>query len=299
MGLKERANAIPPPAEEYLTVTLLDRDAPLTGKLAFTTEATYRRVANRQRRISLEERPRYLVQRADELSRSAWWLEHVVMRRELYAMELAAKKAGQEPLRRELNELRTGIEAMDYRALRQEENDSPFNPARAPIPPQVLSKLKQEAKARGDQELRDAIVISEATGLRPIELSQGVRLELDGKTVRIHIQGGKARARHFRHRGAVSSRTGSGSGHRSHLQRSKRTSRAPSRLFSPGEFPGRFTLALRPSAKRDTRSGEHPVLFLPPCHQKPLGVGREHAGRDCVSNGAPLYSFSRRIRNRI
>lgn len=191
LGLKERANAIPPPAEEYLSVKLLDRDAPLTGKLAFTTEATYRRVANRQRRISLEERPRYLVQRADELSRSAWWLEHVVMRRELYAMELAAKKAGQEPLRRELNELRTGIEAMDYRALRQEENDSRFNPAKAPIPPQVLSKLKEEAKARGDQELRDAIVISEATGLRPIELSRGVKLELDGKTVSIHIQGGK------------------------------------------------------------------------------------------------------------
>lgn len=58
------------------------------------------------------------------------------------------------------------------------------NPARQAVAPEVILRdLKAELRARGDQELHDALVISEATGLRPGELARGVKLEQKGPTV--------------------------------------------------------------------------------------------------------------------
>lgn len=188
-GLQQRTSQMDRPERDYLLVSLNDERAPLSSTLSPTTQATYERVARRQRLIALEERPRYLVERANELERSAWWLEHAVMRRELRALELAA--GPHEPLRRQCQELRIGIEAMDYQALRSAPRTPSLNPARQALAPQVISDLKDALRARGDQELLDAVIISEATGLRPGELARGVRLESSGRSVRIHIQGGK------------------------------------------------------------------------------------------------------------
>ena len=166
-------------------VSSRDPRAPLMGELAKTTQATYARVARRQAHIPIAERPRYLVERAQELSRSAWWLEHAVMRRELHALELS------EP-NRAWTELRTGIETMTYQALHGDREPTPAsNPARQAVTPQALNTLKAELRARGDTELHDALVISQATGLRPGELARGVYLEQQGKSVLIYIQGGK------------------------------------------------------------------------------------------------------------
>lgn len=204
-GLDTRVAGIPRP--DFLSVTLKDERAPLSGKLAATTQATYERVARRQRLIPLEERPRYLIKRAQELSRCAWWLEHGVMRRELRALELGAGQ--NEAIRQACYELRTGIEAMAYQALRGGEGPRPIQAARKPVSPQALRELKAVIRARGDQELLDALVISEATGLRPGELARGVRLEERGRSVYVHIQGGKrhqgtaeAQARYQQARGA-------------------------------------------------------------------------------------------------
>jgi len=161
-----------------------DPRAPLTGKLAHTTQATYAGVARRQAQIPLAERPRYLVERANELSRSAWWLEHAVMRRELHALEQAQPHPA-------LTELRTGLEAMTYQALRDREPTPAIRTARQPVTPQAIHELKAELRRRGDLELHDALVISQATGLRPGELARGVALEQRGKSVLIYIQGGK------------------------------------------------------------------------------------------------------------
>lgn len=186
-GLDARVAGTPRP--DFLSVTLKDERAPLSGKLAATTQATYERVARRQRQIPLEERPRYLIERANELSRSAWWLEHGVMRRELRALELGAQQ--NEAIRQACYELRAGIEAISYQALRGGEGPRPIQAARKPVSPQALRELKAAIRARGDQELLDALVISEATGLRPGELARGVRLEERGRSVYVHIQGGK------------------------------------------------------------------------------------------------------------
>lgn len=184
-GLEQRIAGISHP--DFLSVSLNDERAPLSGVLASTTQATYARVARRQRRIPLEERPRYLVRRAGELSRSGWWLEHAVMRRELRALERAAGKKDAQAC----GELRTGIEAMKYEVLCNRPGTGPRNPARHALPPQVVSDLKAALRARGDSELHDAMVISEASGLRPGELARGVRLEQQGERVYLHIQGGK------------------------------------------------------------------------------------------------------------
>ena len=186
-GLGLRAAQLSPP--DFLAVALKDERAPLSDVLSPTTQATYAWVARRQRRIPLEERPSYLIRRAEELKRGSWWLEHTVMRRELRALELAAGK--NEALRRQCYELRTGIEAMDYQVLRQKAEVRRKNPARQAVAPEVIRDLKATLRARGDQELHDALVISEATGLRPGELARGVTLEQRGPTVYLHIQGGK------------------------------------------------------------------------------------------------------------
>jgi integrase len=104
-------------------------------------------------------------------------------------MELAAGQNAD--LRRQCYELRTGVEAMDYQVLRQRDSVQTINPARLAVPPQVVSDLKDVLRARGDQELLDVLVISEATGLRPGELARGVRLNQLDQRVCIHIQGGK------------------------------------------------------------------------------------------------------------
>ena len=186
-GLEQRTRKLSPP--DFLSVALKDERAPLSDQLSPTTQATYAWVARRQRRIPLQERPSYLIRRADELKRGFWWLEHTVMRRELRALELAAGK--NETLRRQCYELRAGIEAMDYQVLRQKAEVRLKNPARQAVAPEVIRDLKAELRARGDQELHDALVISEATGLRPGELARGVKLEQKGPTVYVHIQGGK------------------------------------------------------------------------------------------------------------
>lgn len=188
-GLQQRTSPMDRPERDYLLVSLNDERAPLSSTLSPMTQATYERVARRQRLIALEERPRYLVERANELERAAWWLEHAVMRRELRALELAA--GPHESLRRQCQELRIGIEAMDYQALRSAPSTPSLNPARQALAPQVVRDLKDALRERGDQELLDAIIISEATGLRPGELARGVRLESSGRSVRIYIQGGK------------------------------------------------------------------------------------------------------------
>ena len=97
-GLQQRTLPMDRPERDYLLVSLNDERAPLSSTLSPMTQATYERVARRQRLIALEERPRYLVERANELERSAWWLEHAVMRRELRALELAAGPNGVELL---------------------------------------------------------------------------------------------------------------------------------------------------------------------------------------------------------
>lgn len=103
-------------------------------------------VARRQRRIPLEERPSYLIRRADELKRGSWWLEHTVMRRELRALELAAGK--NETLRRQCYELRAGIEAMDYQVLRQKAEVRLKNPRPASGSARVIRDLKAELRPR-------------------------------------------------------------------------------------------------------------------------------------------------------
>ncbi len=169
---------------DLCTIVSRDPRAPLTGKLAHTTQATYAGVARRQAQIPLAERPRYLVERANDLSRSAWWLEHAVMRRELHALEQAQPHPA-------LTELRTGLEAMTYQALRDRAPAPAIRMARQPVTPQAIHDLKAELRRRGDLELHDALVISQATGLRPGELARGVALEQRGKSVLIYIQGGK------------------------------------------------------------------------------------------------------------
>lgn len=186
-GLDARVAGIARP--DFLSVVIEDERAPLSGKLAATTQATYERVARNQRLVPLEERPRYLIERAQELSRSAWWLEHGVMRRELRALELGA--GNNEAIRQACYELRTGIEAIAYQALTGGECTRSMPLARQPVSPQALRELKEVIRARGDRELLDALVISQATGLRPGELARGVRLEERGRSVYVHIQGGK------------------------------------------------------------------------------------------------------------
>jgi hypothetical protein len=58
-GLEGRTAELPRP--DFCSVVLKDERAPLTGTLAASTQATYARVARRQRQLPLEARPHYLV----------------------------------------------------------------------------------------------------------------------------------------------------------------------------------------------------------------------------------------------
>jgi hypothetical protein len=195
-GLGERTRTRVSPERDALSVEIkgnADRGiAPLTGKLAKTTQKTYAAVLSRQQREPVETLPQYLCHRVSSLSREAWWLEHAVTRRKLRALEMAAAQAGDHELRQKLYTLRFGIERMSYIALRETPVVTRLNPTRKPLDPEAVKALKQELKNRGDMTLYDAVILSEQTGLRPEELARGVKLDFLGKaTVRVHIEGAK------------------------------------------------------------------------------------------------------------
>jgi len=165
--------------------------APLRDDLAPSTKATYSSVSKRLADIPVEQLPKYLAERSDTLSKSGWWVEHGCARRQLRALEMVAGKQGNHALRQQLFEVRSGLEKMQWSACRSVSLSPKQNAAKQPIDSQVFEHLLENTR-RSDLELHDSLVITNATGLRPAELQQGVRLShVAGNTFNVHISTAK------------------------------------------------------------------------------------------------------------
>ncbi|MEM7348607.1 MAG: site-specific integrase, partial [Chloroflexota bacterium] len=168
-----------------------DKKQPLNSCLSDATIDRYLRAGKRIDKVALESRPQYLVERSNSVGRATWWLDHAVIRRQLRNYEQRATYLGEEHIRAEIYRIRRGVEAMDYQSLREGRTKTIPKPNRQRVSDEAFQQMLNRAKGKGDLELHDALVLSKATGLRPIELQRGVSLNTDGKKVSIDIHTAK------------------------------------------------------------------------------------------------------------
>ena len=177
---------------DYLLVSIKGNKArkvsPLTTELSPSTQEKYDRVAENISPLNIEEKPLYLANRANQVTERTWWIDHVVIRRQVRSLELSAKRAGDDSLRNSLYQIRRGVESMKYSELRSEPIHIRPEPSHTrDITDEAFSRLWTKAYQKGDIELADSLQIAKATGLRPHELDKGVRLEQSGNSVILHI----------------------------------------------------------------------------------------------------------------
>ncbi len=162
--------------------------------LAPSTQKEYAKIARRLENIHPLQMPKYLENRADQVSRQTWWKEHAVARRMLRSAETEHFNHGETQQGRDLAITRQQLQKMDYQSHRTQPALPNMSKSQSKFSESFYNRLLDRTQSRGDQELHDALVITRTTGLRPEELQKGVHfgwVNRDTNEVAIHVQGAK------------------------------------------------------------------------------------------------------------
>ena len=148
-------------------------------------------ISHRIRDIPQEGRALWLHDRSAR-ARGTWWSEHAVVRREMRAYEVAARKAGDKETASRMFELRQYVERMQYSELRDgRSRPRPPVAQRAGYNDTVYEALLSRAGEKGDGT-RDYLVFARETGARPHEIQKGIQIEkVEGNSVTVRVDGSK------------------------------------------------------------------------------------------------------------
>ena len=159
-----------------------------SASLQPTTASEYRRKLKRYEDMPLDQAPDALEGRANELSRPAWKVEKSALQR---AAEVAQQDANSPEQGQAASNVVERFRGMSYGQLPHNRRDSPKNAAKDGVTPGEHKRLVSTARAKGEHDVADGLEIANATGLRPAEMQNGVRMETDGTRTAMFINGAK------------------------------------------------------------------------------------------------------------